>query len=121
MQRVEFRVGVGQNAIHDVIQRAEATVAAIQRGETVEATIVIRFETWALFFKSLTPTRIALLEYVNDHEGVASILALSQAVGRDYRAVHRDVISLIKLGLLGRHHGTITSQAEIKTASMVSI
>ena len=59
----------------------------------------ISFTDQALLFKTLTPKRFELLEYVHAQDGI-SIRALSKALERDYSNVHQDVKLLYQLGLM---------------------
>ncbi len=119
--RIAFRVGVSQEQMNrEIVAECEAAVAAAARGDTVEATHSIHFETWADFFKKITPNRIAILEHVEAHESVASMYALAKALDRSYPAVHADVIALVELGLLHREGNELRSFAPLANAEMVA-
>ena len=118
MHKVEFRIGVGEQAIDDIIARTAAAMEAVEAGRAQEPVTIIRFESWQTFWKVLTPNRIALIEHVTAHERVSSIRALAIALRRDYSAVHSDVTALVEAGLLGRDGNTITCDVEINCASM---
>lgn len=93
-----------------VARRAEA-------GEAVEPQAHVSFEDWATFFRVLTPTRIALLQYIHAHE-VRSVRALSQAVGRDYRRVHSDIEALLAAGLVERRGTALATEWDATDADI---
>ncbi|OGT64436.1 MAG: hypothetical protein A3J38_02070 [Gammaproteobacteria bacterium RIFCSPHIGHO2_12_FULL_45_9] len=59
----------------------------------------ITFTDQRLLFKTLTPRRFDILQYVHQH-GRISIRALAKGVGREYSNVHQDVKVLFQLGLI---------------------
>lgn len=59
----------------------------------------ISFSNQSLLFKTLTPKRVEILEYVHGENGI-SIRALAKKLGRDYSNVHQDVKILHQLGLI---------------------
>jgi predicted transcriptional regulator len=59
----------------------------------------LAFENWPLLARVLTGKRVELLRHVRRHQA-ASVRALAKALGRDYRNVHSDVQTLIRVGLL---------------------
>ena len=119
--RLVFRVGVSLEEIdREVAANVEAAVAAADKGESFEARRTVGFENWKAFFRSMTPNRIAILEYVAAHEVVASTRALSIAMGRDYSGVHADVTELVKLGLLERDGNALRCDIEPDAAEMAA-
>lgn len=50
---------------------------------------------------TLSPKRLALLRHVRQHPA-ENIAALAKSVGRDYKRVHEDVVTLVHTGLLER-------------------
>jgi predicted transcriptional regulator len=82
------------------VSSREATNRRFRRamaGETQGA--VISFETPALLFKVLTEKRWELLAAVTG-EGPLSLREAARRVGRDVKAVHRDVHALLGAGQL---------------------
>lgn len=119
--RIAFRIGVSQEQINrEIVAECEAAIAMAARGETIEATHSIHFETWADFFRRITPNRIAILEHVEVHERIASMHALAKALGRSYPAVHADVVALVELGLLHREGTALRSFAPLADAEMIA-
>lgn len=66
----------------------------------------------------LTPNRIAILEHVAAHDAVASMRALSIALGRDYSGVHADVAELVKLRLIERKGNVLYCEIEPGAAEL---
>ena len=62
----------------------------------------INFKDQRLLFKTLTPKRFEILEYVHASEGV-SIRFLAKELDRDYSNVHQDVKILHQLGLMTKN------------------
>jgi len=107
-----FRVGIEDPEAmnRDIVVACEAAVAAAARGEAIEATWTIRYESWRRFFGDLTPGRIAILEYLAKHETVPSTRVLARTLGRGYAGVQADVKALLGLRLLERQ-GTVLCHA----------
>lgn len=59
----------------------------------------ISFKDQRLLFKTLTPKRFEILQYVHEQDGI-SIRLLAKELGRDYSNVHQDVKILYQLGLM---------------------
>lgn len=62
---------------------------------------VLTFESLEAFLQVLSPVRYRLLRHLRQHPE-PSVLALSNALGRGYRRVHDDVVTLEDAGLLER-------------------
>ena len=119
--RIAFRIGVSQEQMNrEIVAQCEGAVAAAARGEAIEATYSVHFETWADFFRKITPGRIAILEHVEQHESVASMDALATAMGRSCPAVQADVLALVGLGLLHRRGDTLRSFAPLADAQAIA-
>ena len=119
--KLVFRVGVSLEEIdREIVASCEAAVMAAERGETFEPRRTVSFENWTAFFRSMTPNRIAVLEYVAARDTVASTRALAAALGRDYAAVHADVSALVKLGLLERRGNSLRCEAEPGKAELAA-
>ncbi|MBB3929099.1 putative transcriptional regulator [Kaistia hirudinis] len=74
---------------------------ALDRGERSEHGPVFAFESVEGLLSTLTSNRWAVLRTLRQR-GPSSIRALSQALGRDYRAVHADVTALLGAALIER-------------------
>lgn len=59
------------------------------------------FPDLATLLQHLTPRRLAALRTLHD-SGAVSVRALSKALRRDYKNVHRDVQTLERIGLVTR-------------------
>lgn len=78
-----------------------------------EAVPQLNFASYAQLHSALTDKRMALLEYVAQHEGLG-IRQLAAAIGRNYRNVYDDVQSFIRLGLMEkRDNGLFAPYDEI--------
>lgn len=91
-------------AFVDAWERAE-------RGEHVEASDVLAFESWEGLASVLTGERHRLLLHVRAHPE-PSINALARALHRQYRRVHEDVTILEGAGLLTRAEGGVRATAK---------
>jgi predicted transcriptional regulator len=94
-----LQIHVGET-MEQVAQRFLDGWARIERGEDVREKHV-SFATWDVFIRTMTPKRLELLRHVH-RSPTRSIRALAQALGRDYRRVHEDVVALVDAGLLER-------------------
>jgi len=97
MSKLQIHVG---GTFEDTERRVLDAIARHERGETVEEHH-LNFENWQIFARVMTANRLELLHYVHRNPP-KSILALSKALGRDYRRVHEDVETLVQAGLLDR-------------------
>jgi len=115
MSRLVFRVGASAQEIdRDILGQLHTAMALINAME-VEAVEPVRsyeFADWNVFFKMMTPNRIAMLEFIAKQGYVASVRALAVALGRDYRAVHADAGQMLRLGLLHRDSDGTTLRCE---------
>jgi len=88
----------------DAARRIDATMPGdvpegVAKGVPGEVASEIAFESMELLLKILTPNRWRLLKRLK-LSGATSIRRLAQALGRDYRGVHADVVALIEVGLI---------------------
>lgn len=109
--KVEIHVGGGFDAVAkrvaDVWHRAE-------RGETVEPTEHITFESWDAMVSTMSPRRFDLLRHLH-RQPEPSIAALARALHRDYKRVHDDVAALERVGLVARDNAGLHADiAEIR-------
>lgn len=82
-------------------RRAAEMARRLDQGERDLNEAHLSFEGLDLLLKTMTSNRWALLRTLRQH-GARSIRALSQLLGRDYKAVHSDVVALIDAGLIER-------------------
>jgi len=101
----DIKVTVGGQIEEDAARRFVDAWHRADRGESFRERH-LAFESWDALARVLTGKRMELLRYVHRHE-VASIRALSKALGRDYSNVHADVQALTAAGLLEATDGGI--------------
>jgi predicted transcriptional regulator len=101
----DVKVTVGGDIEGDASRRFVDAWHRAERGETFRERH-LAFESWDALARVMTTKRMALLRYVRQHE-VASIRALSNALGRDYSNVHADVRVLLTAGLLDSVDGRL--------------
>jgi predicted transcriptional regulator len=94
-----LKIHVG-DSLGTIGKRVKDAVRRDQEGERMREHH-LTFDSFATLAKVLTPRRLELLRHVHKHPA-ASIRALAQALGRDYRRVHEDVKALATAGLLER-------------------
>lgn len=87
--------------IDSVFARARGVARQIDAGAAEVAEFHLSFDHLGLLLKTLTTNRWTLLGALRRH-GPWSIQALAGALGRDYKAVHTDVMALIEAGLVER-------------------
>ena len=80
---------------------ARLMARGIDAGDTTAEPAILSFESMEVLLKALTPNRWRMLRRLRTL-GASSIRALAQALGRDYRGVHADVVALVELGLIDR-------------------
>jgi len=74
---------------------------------------VYSFPTWEALHSALTPNRVAILAAMKD-KGSMTMRQVSRLVGRDFRPVHADITTMIKIGLLDRaEDGVIFPYADV--------
>ncbi|HEX7325118.1 MAG TPA: transcriptional regulator [Rhodanobacteraceae bacterium] len=66
----------------------------------------ISFASFDLLWKVLTPKRMQIVDVLSG-AGTLSIREVARRVGRDVRAVHADVVTLIKSGVIRRVEGGV--------------
>lgn len=97
----DLKIHIGENA--SLRSMGDRFIAAWNRAETGNGVDErhLSFGTLQEAATVLTPRRMELLRTIHD-EPAASIRALAQRLGRDYRNVHTDVSTLIDHGLIDR-------------------
>lgn len=93
------RVVLDKSGSAGFFRRAKAHARALDRGELLKEEVVIAFEDPADFLKVMTKERFRLLASLQK-EGSKPITDLASGLGRQKRAVTRDVTALSKYGLL---------------------
>ncbi len=86
----------------------------VDAGKTVpEAVSQLNFATYGQLHAALTDKRMALLEFIAQHEGL-NIRQLATEIGRDYKNVYADAQLLLQLGLIAkRGKGLVAPYDEI--------
>lgn len=105
MSSLKIHVG---DTLDDIGARVLDAVYRAKAGEAV-AEDHLTFDSFETLARLLTPKRLELLRYLHRHPS-ASVRALAQQLGRDYRRVHEDVEALAAAGLIDRNQqGTALS------------
>lgn len=90
------------------VANLEASLADFKRvWESGEAeTPAITFASWDLMHKVLSPKRLEIVRALCG-QAPMSIRELSRRLGRDFKGLHTDVVSLIGAGLIDQEDGKI--------------
>jgi len=99
MSKHQVQVHVGET-LEQVGARFVDAWHRMEHGEPVNEKHV-GFADWETMVRVLSPKRLELLRHVHRHPA-RNIRALAQALGRDYRRVHDDVVALSTAGLIDR-------------------
>lgn len=102
----ELKIHVEDTA--EFFRRATELARRLDAGERDLAEAHLSFEGLDLLLKTLTSNRWTLLRTLRQR-GAGSIRALAAALGRDYKAVHSDVMALIEIGLIERDEAGLIS------------
>lgn len=92
----------------DFFNRAKTLARRLDSGDRELDEAHVSFEGLDRLLATLTRTRWSLLSALRAR-GPSSIRALAMALGRDYKAVHGDVIALIEAGLIDRDEAGLIS------------
>jgi predicted transcriptional regulator len=95
----KISVIVDKDGAEGFFRRARAHARALDAGDELPNEAVIAFEDPADMMKMLTSTRMQLLASLREG-GATRIADLAQKLGRDKRAVSRDVSAMRQYGLL---------------------
>jgi len=95
----KLKIHIG-DSLETIGARVKDAVRRNRKGERVRE-YHLTFDSFETLAKVLTPRRLELLRHVHKRPA-ASVRALAQALGRDYRRVHDDVEALAEAGLLKR-------------------
>ncbi len=90
---------VDKTGVDGFFSRAKAHARALDRGESLRSEIVIAFENPVDMMRMLTVERIRLLDSLRK-DGESLIADLATKLGRDKRAVSRDVSAMREHGLV---------------------
>jgi predicted transcriptional regulator len=110
------RVKVHVGTLQDMGKRFVSAWHRLEHGEKVRERHVT-FPDLPAMLNALTPKRMELLRDVH-REPAASIKALAERLGRDYKRVHEDVETLAASGLLLRDGGCVSAPYDAITAEM---
>ncbi len=92
-------VVVVEDGVDEFFQRARKHARMLDRGETLPSETTIIFEDPVQLLGMLTVERKRLLHTLRD-EGATPITALAERLGRDKRAVSRDVSAMREHGMV---------------------
>jgi predicted transcriptional regulator len=110
------RVKVNVGTLGNMGERFVSAWHRLERGERVHERHVT-FPDLRLMLNALSPKRLELLRDVH-REPAASVKALAERLGRDYKRVHKDVETLAASGLLLRDDGRVSAPYDAITAEM---
>lgn len=106
----DMRIVVGGSAEEDGAAFVHAWESA-ERGEQVEPSRVLAFETWEAMVSVLTGERFRLLRHLHAHPE-PSVSALARSMGRHLRRVQVDVRALEDVGLVSRARGRVEAAVD---------
>ena len=97
MTTLIVRLGTVEDVNNRLIEAARRAGA----GETFEAEHSVNFASYDSMHRVLAPARLAIVKTLAG-QGALSIREVARRVDRDVQAVHRDVTTLIKAGVIDR-------------------
>lgn len=103
MNKVQLNVG----KLADMGRRFSSAWNRAAAGEQVNEANITFLDVQTMV-DTLSPKRLELLRHVHQHE-VANVRELAQALKRDYKNVHTDVVVLESAGLLVREGRKLTA------------
>jgi|SRR5579871_770283 len=110
------RVKVHVGTIEEMGKRFVSAWRRLESGDKVRERHVT-FPDLPAMLNALTPRRLELLRDVH-REPAASVRALAERLGRDYKRVHEDVKTLTASGLLQREGNSVSTPYDAITAEM---
>ena len=110
MTRGKVQIHVGES-LEQVGGRFADAWRRMERGESVSEKHV-SFVDWETMVRVLSAKRLELLRHVHQHPA-KNIRALAQALDRDYRRVHEDVVALTEAGLLERDEAGVRADYDV--------
>lgn len=97
MTTLTIRLGTAADARTRFLEAGRRALA----GDEVEAAPSVNFVTYDEMHRVLAPSRLAIVKALAG-QGPLSIREVARRVNRDVQAVHRDVTTLIKAGVIDR-------------------
>ena len=110
------RVKVHVGTLDEMGRRFVGAWHRLDGGEKVRERHVT-FPDLPAMLSALSPKRLELLRDVH-RQPAASVKALAERLGRDYKRVHEDVETLAATGLLLRDDGSVSAPYDAITAEM---
>lgn len=110
------RVKVHVGTLEEMGKRFVSAWKRLESGDRVRERHVT-FPDLPAMLNALTPRRLELLRDVH-REPAASVKALAERLGRDYKRVHEDVETLTASGLLQREDGRVSAPYDAISAEM---
>ncbi|PZQ45417.1 MAG: transcriptional regulator [Rhodovulum sulfidophilum] len=97
MSTLTVRLG----AMFDSKARFIEAVRLAQAGTAAEAVPTLNFASYDDMHRILAPSRLAIVKALGG-QGALSIREVARRIGRDVKAVHRDVTTLVNAGVIDR-------------------
>lgn len=94
------KVNLHVGSIDEMGKRFVSAWHRLEQGKQVDETHLTFFNLEAML-ATLSPKRLALLRQIH-RQPVSTVAELARILGRDYKRVHEDVVSLVEAGLLER-------------------
>ncbi len=101
----KIKVRLDKEGISSFFDRVESNARALDRREDIPDEVVITFAEPSAMPRVMTAERLRLLETLQK-EGEVPVSRLAENLGRDKRAVSRDISALREYGLLETRYGT---------------
>jgi len=97
--RHKINVEVVEDGFKAFFKKTHERARALDRGEKIPSETTVYFESAADMFRMLTTQRVRLMQELRE-TGPVSITILADSLGRNKRAVSRDVSSMREAGVL---------------------
>lgn len=91
-------------SVRDSVRRAIQVLEKAERGIAVKAQKTVTFSSWSTLAAVMTDRRHEIIRLLRATP-LASVKAISRAVGRDYKRVYEDVKALEAAGLIDHEDG----------------
>jgi predicted transcriptional regulator len=102
--------------VRDSVNRAIHVLKQAERGVAVKAQRTVTFSSWSTLAAVMTDRRHEIIRLLRATP-MASVKAVSRAVGRDYKRVYEDVKALEAAGLIDHEGGQYSvGYDEIRTS-----
>lgn len=112
------KVNLHVGSIDEMGKRFIGAWHRLEQGDQIDETHLTFFNLEAML-ATLLPKRLALLRQVH-RQPVSTVAELAKILGRDYKRVHEDVVSLVVAGLLERDKNGIRAPYD-KVQAIVSL